>query len=54
LREWRGDFHDDFARCLTEVWQVARRLLAEKQLAHGPSFFESLTATAFLTLRAWE
>ena len=25
---------DDFARCLTEVWQVARRLLAQKQLAH--------------------
>ena len=39
---------DDFARCLTEVWQIARRLLAAKQLAHGPSFFESLTATAFL------
>lgn len=39
---------EDFARCLTEVWQVARRLLAQKQLVHGPSFFESLTATAFL------
>ena len=39
---------DDFARCLTEVWLAARRLLSEKQLAHGPSFFESLTATAFL------
>ena len=38
----------DFARCLTEARAVAERLFAQKQLAHLPSFFEYLTAVAFL------
>ncbi len=37
-----------FARSFTEVRRTADRLLEEKLLAHRPSFFEFLTATAFL------
>ena len=39
---------EDFARCFTEVRQAVDRLLGEKSLAQRPSFFEYLTATAFL------
>ncbi len=38
----------DFARSFTEVRQAVDRLAAEKALAQRPSFFEFLTATAFL------
>lgn len=39
---------DDFASAFTEVSRVVDRLLADKILPHRPSFFEFLTATAFL------
>jgi dihydrofolate synthase / folylpolyglutamate synthase len=39
---------DDFARCFTQVWDAADGLLAETKLAARPSFFEYLTASAFL------
>src|SRR5712692_4750097 len=39
---------DDFARSFTEVRQTIDRLLEAKSLAERPSFFEFLTATAFL------
>src|SRR3989441_2657355 len=39
---------EDFARSFTEVRQAVDRLLGEKSLAQRPSFFEYLTATAFL------
>ena len=39
---------EDFARCFTDVQEAADRLLAEGTLAQRPSFFEYLTATAFL------
>ena len=39
---------EDFARSFAEVRQTVDRLLREKSLAHRPSFFEYLTATAFL------
>src|SRR2546426_1693640 len=39
---------EDFARCFTEVRQAVDRLLAQKSLAQRPSFFEYLTAAAFL------
>src|SRR5437899_2488460 len=38
---------EDFARSFAEVRQTVDRLLGEKSLAHRPSFFEYLTATAF-------
>ncbi len=38
----------DFASSLTEVWQAVDRLLERKSLSRRPSFFEFLTATAFL------
>ncbi|HET7842442.1 MAG TPA: folylpolyglutamate synthase/dihydrofolate synthase family protein [Terriglobia bacterium] len=38
----------DFARDFTAVWDCAERLLREKVLATRPSFFEFLTATAFV------
>jgi dihydrofolate synthase/folylpolyglutamate synthase len=39
---------EDFARSFTDVRQTVDRLGAEKALAQRPSFFEFLTATAFL------
>lgn len=39
---------EDFARSFTEVRQTVDRLLEQKSLALRPSFFEFLTATAFL------
>src|SRR5207249_6860901 len=39
---------EDFATCFTEVRQAVERLLAQKSLAQRPSFFEYLTAAAFL------
>jgi len=38
----------DFASAFTEVWQTVDCLLETKRLANRPSFFEFLTATAFL------
>jgi dihydrofolate synthase/folylpolyglutamate synthase len=38
----------DFAGAFTEVWQAVDSLLEQKRLAMRPSFFEFLTATAFL------
>ncbi len=39
---------EDFASSFTEVRQSVERLAEQKSLAHWPSFFEFLTATAFL------
>lgn len=39
---------EDFARSFTEVRQAVDRLLDSRRIAHRPSFFEYLTATAFL------
>ncbi len=39
---------DDFARLYFQVDDTARRLVAESALPHHPSFFEVLTALAFL------
>jgi dihydrofolate synthase/folylpolyglutamate synthase len=39
---------DDFARLYFQVDDTARRLVAESALPHHPSFFETLTALAFL------
>ena len=39
---------DEFARSFTEVWSAVEELLAAKSLAARPSFFEYLTAVAFL------
>jgi len=39
---------NDFAISFTEVWQTVDDLLEGEVLAHRPSFFEFLTATAFL------
>jgi dihydrofolate synthase/folylpolyglutamate synthase len=39
---------EDFARAFTEVHQVVERLLELKTIAQLPSFFEFLTAAAFL------
>ena len=38
----------DFAISFTEVWQTVDGLLDREMLAHRPSFFEFLTAAAFL------
>jgi len=38
----------DFARLYFQVDETARRLVAEGQLPHPPSYFETLTALAFL------
>lgn len=38
----------DFADAFSEIWQTVDVLLEEKELAHRPSFFEFLTASAFL------
>jgi len=38
----------DFASSYTEIWETVNRLIAQKELPHHPSFFEILTATAFL------
>lgn len=38
----------DFAACFSEVWQTVDRMVERKSLDHRPSFFEFLTATAFL------
>ena len=49
IRVDSGEISDEgFARCLTDVREVTEQLVAQKQLAYGPSFFECLTATAFL------
>jgi dihydrofolate synthase/folylpolyglutamate synthase len=39
---------EDFARAFTTVWEAADRLLKRKVFEARPSFFELLTATAFL------
>jgi dihydrofolate synthase/folylpolyglutamate synthase len=39
---------EDFARLYFRVDEAARRLVAEGALPHAPSFFETLTALAFL------
>jgi len=39
---------EDFARLYFRVDETARRLVAESELPHAPSFFEVLTALAFL------
>lgn len=39
---------EDFAQSFTEVRRAVERLLGQKSLAQRPSFFEFLTATAFL------
>ena len=39
---------EEFARCFTDVRETVDRLLEAKSLAQGPSFFEYLTAAAFL------
>jgi dihydrofolate synthase/folylpolyglutamate synthase len=39
---------EDFARLYFHVDETAQRLVSEGQLPHHPSFFESLTALAFL------
>jgi dihydrofolate synthase/folylpolyglutamate synthase len=39
---------DDFACAFTEVWECVGRLLDSRALASRPSFFEYLTATAFV------
>ena len=39
---------DDFARCYFRVDDTARRLVDDGQLPHPPSFFEVMTALAFL------
>jgi dihydrofolate synthase/folylpolyglutamate synthase len=39
---------EDFAKSFTEIKQTVDRLMEEKSLAGRPSFFEFLTATAFL------
>ncbi len=39
---------DDFARWFTEIRQAVERLLERKSVSVSPSFFEFLTATAFL------
>jgi dihydrofolate synthase / folylpolyglutamate synthase len=38
----------DFAASFTLVWEAVDRLIEQKKLARSPSFFEFLTATAFL------
>jgi dihydrofolate synthase/folylpolyglutamate synthase len=38
----------DFAISFTEVWQTVDGLIKQKALVHRPSFFEFLTAAAFL------
>jgi dihydrofolate synthase / folylpolyglutamate synthase len=38
----------DFARAFTDVWDSVERLFAAKELSAPPSFFEYLTAAAFL------
>src|SRR5689334_9243656 len=37
----------DFAASFSEVWDAVDRLIEQNKLAHRPSFFEFLTATAF-------
>jgi dihydrofolate synthase/folylpolyglutamate synthase len=39
---------EDFARLFFQVDETGRRLVAEEQLPHVPSYFETLTAIAFL------
>src|SRR5690349_5690357 len=39
---------DDFARLYFQVDSAAEKLVSEGQLPHPPSFFETLTALAFL------
>jgi dihydrofolate synthase / folylpolyglutamate synthase len=39
---------EDFAQLFFQVDETGRRLVAEKQLPHAPSYFETLTAIAFL------
>ncbi len=39
---------DDFARSFSEVCATVHQLLAQQVIEHRPSFFEFLTATAFL------
>lgn len=39
---------EDFAQCFSAVTEAADQLLREKSLESRPSFFEFLTATAFL------
>jgi dihydrofolate synthase / folylpolyglutamate synthase len=39
---------DDFAQLFFQVNETGRRLVAEEQLPHAPSYFETLTAIAFL------
>jgi dihydrofolate synthase / folylpolyglutamate synthase len=41
-------FDQDFARDFTDVWNSAEQLLGQEVLEIRPSFFEFLTATAFL------
>ena len=49
IRVNRREIHDeDFAACFTEVRDAVDRLLEKRSLARRPSFFEFLTATAFL------
>jgi dihydrofolate synthase/folylpolyglutamate synthase len=38
----------DFAASFTLVWEAVDHLIEQEELAHRPSFFEFLTATAFL------
>ena len=42
---------DDFGRLFGDVWITAERLVSEGALPHTPSFFELLTALAFLYFR---
>ena len=42
---------DDFGRLFGDVWTTAERLVSEGALPHTPSFFELLTAVAFLYFR---
>lgn len=48
----RVDGHEiadtDFADAFSDIWQNVDGLLEKKELAHRPSFFEFLTATAFV------
>ena len=39
---------EEFSRSFTDVWESVERLLEQKTLTAQPSFFEYLTATAFL------
>ena len=39
---------EEFARAYSAVWETSARLVREGRLPHGPSFFEILTAAAFL------